>query len=243
MRTLFVAWQNPESRHWFVVGRLSKKERTYQFVYTHGSTLSDKFVPFGRMKDLHSTYESEELFPLFSDRLLARNRPEYKEYSTWLHLSSGANELDPFDELARTGGTRATDSLSVFACPEPDVDGTYNLTFFSHGIRYLPTAAQVFVGGLEAGRALFLMLDNQNSADTLAVAMRTEPPMIVGYVPRYYCEDVRKLIESKFAGSVKVWVEKVNLDAPIQLRLLCAIRAPWPESFKPCSGEQYTPLA
>ncbi len=242
MNTLFVAWQDLESRHWFVVGRLTRNARRFHFTYTHGATLATKFTPFGRMSDLYSSYESEELFPLFTDRLLAKNRPEYEDYGRWLNLPKSAS-LDPFDELSRTGGIRATDPLAVFSCPKPQSDGTYALSFFSHGIRYLPKESQQFVGNLDAGRQLFLMLDNQNEADVLAVEMRTDPPMIVGFVPRYYAEDFRTLTEGKLVSRVKVWVEKVNLDAPIQLRLLCTIKAPWPESFEPCSGEQYTPLA
>jgi len=242
MKTLFVAWQDPDSRHWLAVARLTRRANRYYFTYTHGATLSSKFTPFGPMSDLHSTYESNELFPLFTDRLLGRNRPEYEDYLGWLNMPTSSS-LDPFDELGRTGGIRATDSLVVYPCPEPQSDGTYSLSFFSHGIRYLPKESQQFVGSLDTGRSLFLMLDNQNEVDSLAVAMRTEPPMIVGYVPRYYANDFRSLTEGKLAGALKLWVEKVNLDAPIQLRLLCAIKAPWPESFSPCASEQYTPLA
>jgi hypothetical protein len=42
---------------------------------------------------------------------------------------------------------------------------------------------------------------------------------------------------------VRVEVEKVNPEAPIQMRLLCNITAAWPEDFHPCSGKQFEPLA
>jgi hypothetical protein len=241
MKTVFIAWQDPESRQWFPVGRLSYDGNGYRFVYTQGAIVSSKFVPFGAMRDLHFIYESKELFPLFANRLLSKNRPEHKDYLDWLNIPS--SNSDPLDELARTGGIRATDSLVVFPCPEPQPDGNYSLTFFGHGLRHLPSECVKWVEALEPGRRLYLMLDNQNEHDPLAIAMRTEPVMVVGYVPRYYTEDFRKLLASTTDSTVHVSVEKVNVKAPIQMRLLCKIKAPWPADFHPCMGDVYKPLA
>lgn len=241
MKTVFIAWRDPGDRRWVPVGRLSFVDNTYRFVYTQGALVSNKFEPFGAMRDLNSAHESTELFPLFANRLLSKSRPEYREYLGWLNIQETVS--DPLDELARTGGIRATDSLIVFPCPEPQSDGSYSVSFLGHGLRYLPGEAQKWVEHLEPGRRLYLMLDNQNEQDSLAIAMRTEPVMVVGYVPRFYTEDFRNLLKSKISSTVQVWVEKVNLDAPIQLRLLCKIRANWPEDFRPCSGDLYAPLA
>jgi hypothetical protein len=67
--------------------------------------------------------------------------------------------------------------------------------------------------------------------------------MVVGYVPRYFAEDFRKMMEGKIADTIRVQMDKVNPDAPIQMRLLCTLRSTWPEGFSPCSGDLYTPLA
>ncbi len=241
MRTFFIVWQDSDSRQWFPVGKLTYSKNVYRFVYTHGATLSPRFVPLGVMSDIYCAYESEQLFPLFANRLLSRQRPEYKTYLSWLNIQP--ESTDPLDELERTGGIRATDSLVVIPCPSVNSEGAFELTFFGHGIRYLPEEAQKWVESLEPGRQLYLMLDNQNEQDPMAIAVRTEPVMVIGYTPRYYTEDLRYLMGSKVADSVKVWVEKVNSDAPIQLRLLCSMKARWPENFLPCSGELYTPLA
>lgn len=241
MKAVFIAWQDPESRRWVPVGRLTAQREAYQFVYTQGAMSSPNFRAFGAMSDLHSSYESSTLFPLFSNRLLSKNRPEYHDYLRWLDIQTEIS--DPIEELAKTGGIRATDSLIVFPCPEPESDGRYRISFFGHGIRYLPPQAQQWVEQLESGRRLYLMLDNQNEQDTLAIAMRTEPAMVVGYVPRYFTEDFRKIMEGKIADTIRVQVDKVNHDAPIQMRLLCTLRSAWPDGFSPCSGDLYTPLA
>jgi hypothetical protein len=38
-------------------------------------------------------------------------------------------------------------------------------------------------------------------------------------------------------------VERVNCDAPLQLRLLCSLIADWPDNFQPCSDALYETLA
>jgi hypothetical protein len=37
MKTLYLAWQDPEDRRWFPVGRLSFDGYVYRFVYTNGA--------------------------------------------------------------------------------------------------------------------------------------------------------------------------------------------------------------
>jgi len=125
MKAVFIAWQDPESRRWVPVGRLTAKGTVFQFVYTQGAMSFPNFRAFGAMSDLHSSYESSTLFPLFSNRLLSKNRPEYHDYLRWLDVKTEIS--DPLDELAKTGGIRATDSLIVFPCPEPQEDGRYSI--------------------------------------------------------------------------------------------------------------------
>jgi hypothetical protein len=86
MKTLYLAWQDPEDRHWFPVGRLSFDGHVYRFVYTKGAKQSPRFVPFGMMRDLHAVYESVVLFPLFANRLLSKTRPEYRDCLAWLDV-------------------------------------------------------------------------------------------------------------------------------------------------------------
>src|SRR5262250_671161 len=50
MKTLYLAWQDPEDRRWLPVGRLSFDGHVYRFVYTKGAEQSPRFVPFGAMR-------------------------------------------------------------------------------------------------------------------------------------------------------------------------------------------------
>jgi hypothetical protein len=242
MKTLYLAWQDPEDRRWLPVGRLSYDGSVYRFVYTRGAKQSSRFVPFGTMRDLHVTYESPELFPLFSNRLMSKTRPEYQDFLHWLNLPDSAAE--PLVLLALTEGRRATDTLMVFPCPEKNSHGKYQVRFFSHGLRYLPPAVlQLIDKHLQPSARLLLLFDLQNPYDPHAVALRTAAPaLFVGYCPRFLAADVRHLLQ-EVPETVEVTVERVNSAAPLQLRLLCRLTADWPESFQPCSGVLYEPLA
>jgi hypothetical protein len=241
MKALFLAWQDPQTRGWFPVGKLTFEDGHYRFVYTKGAKASPKFIPFGLMRDLTAVYKSKELFPLFANRLLSRKRPEYNRILKWGDLRQ--DEADPLVLLARTEGIRETDSLTVFSCPEPNSEGNYQVQFFSHGLGYLPDQAVKRINNLAIGERLFVMLDPQNPYDRFAIALRTDDPAtIVGYCPRYVSHDFLEVLGNNL-DSVRVSVKRVNVDAPIQLRLLCTLTAEWPANFEPCSSEYYGELA
>lgn len=240
MKALFVAWQEPESRRWLPVGRLTFENGQYKFVYTRGAKEAKDFMPFGRMVDLESAYVSDVLFPLFSNRVLPKSRPEYGDYLRWLGLSGSEDQLEV---LARSG-TRATDTLEMIPCPEPTVDKNYEVYFFSHGVRHLKAEDQTNISKLRQGDRLYLMRDQQNEHDPMALLMRTGDPIFcVGYCPRFYSGDFSRLLTSVGAENVHVSVEQINPDAPAQLRLLCKLVAPWPAEFSACAMDQYQPLA
>lgn len=241
MKSLFIAWRDPESRQWAPVGRLSRDGGQYRFVYTHGAEEVPNFTPFGRMTDLRAEYVSEELFPLFKNRILAKSRPEYDSYMSWLGLERSSH--DALEELARTGGLRATDALELFPCPQPTADHQYQVHFFCRGLRHFHPENQKRAAELEAGERLFVMPDPQNEFDQMALVLRTGDPItLVGYAPRYFSGEFTQLINSVNANDVKVTVEKVNPQAPLQYRVLCQITAPWPANFQPCQDGPFRPL-
>jgi hypothetical protein len=236
---LLVVWKNPNNHNWMPVGRLSYAHKYFVFNYTRGAKKlfnQGEFIPFGNMTDIDATYESEELFPIFKNRLLTKSRPEYKDYVNWLGLTE--DKIEPLLELARSGGIRATDQLQLFPIPE-NYDGKYLLYFFSHGIRHLSKIYIQRVNDLKENDQLYLMKDIQNSMDVHALALRTEDPVeIVGYTPRFLARDINKLLDLE-TEKVNVGVERVNLDAPAQYRLLCKLETIWPETFKAFDNEDF----
>ena len=193
------------------------------------------------MAGLNAEYVSDQLFPLFANRILAKSRPEYDDYLTWLGMSH--EKYDSLDELEQTGGLRATDSLEIFSCPQLTMNQSYELFFFGRGLRHLHAGNPECVAELKPGDRLYLMQDVQNKHDEQALLLRTDDPVtLVGYAPHYFSAEFSQLLTFG-AKEVKVVVEKVNLDAPLQYRLLCRIVAPWPVNFQPCQTELFEPLA
>lgn len=238
MTVLYVLWQNPMSRRWLPVGQLSKPDTDFEFRYTKGADIDAGFVPFGRMNDLDEIYRSKILFPLFSNRILAESRPERVEFLEWLDVANESSE--PIDILARTGGTRATDQLVLYPKPMPNSAGRYETNFFCHGLRYIDEAAAARIATMKTGDPLFPMYDVRNTADTDAVAIRSnDPSMLLGYVPRPLARDARACIDGSLPSRMDFRVRRVNPDAPLQFRLLCRLETDWPTGFAPCSDEAY----
>lgn len=240
MKALYITWQDSTSRRWAPVGQLTRQNGAYRFVYTRGAKLPS-FRPFGPMQDLEKVYTSDALFPIFANRVLTRNRPEYGEYMSWLGLSEASHDV--LEELSRTGGLRATDSLELIPYPEP-TDGKYEVYFFSRGLGHLHTENEERARQLKPNERLFLMQDIQNPHDCMALLMRTNDPItLVGYVPRFFSAEFTKLIQLVGSDSVYVTVQQVNNNAPSQYRVLCKLSSRWPVEFKPFAAEEFQPLA
>lgn len=243
---LFVAWRGglPEHGQWSPIGKLERVDGFYRFAYTRGAQMLMGFTPFPGMTDLHRVYESEELFPLFANRLLSKSRPEYEAYLTW----SGFDPKDPPEPLAILGvteGIRQTDQLEVFPCPTPDAAGCFVTRFFMHGLRWMPQAAIERASKLRAGERLALIPDPSNPFDAHAIAIRTtdmRDRFMIGYVPRYLAHDTYSLFGGCGAHSIEVSVERLNGSAPTQMRVLCRMNACWPDGFEPCKQEAFQPI-
>ncbi|MCL2700995.1 MAG: HIRAN domain-containing protein [Phycisphaerae bacterium] len=242
-QSIFVACRggSDSQGQWSPVGRLDRVPDGYRFVYTRGARTLPGFSPFPGMDNLDTEYLSDNLFPLFANRLLAKSRPEYEAFLTW----GGFDPNDPPDPIALlgvTGGRRATDTLELFICPQPDANGCFISKFFLHGVRWTPPEAIERLNALKSGDPLSLTVDTQNAYDPNAVKVQTCEGVRIGYVPRYLARDVKFLISNCSPRFVRLAVDRVNKDAPTQQRLLCRMNACWPPEYRPCAGEEFEPL-
>jgi hypothetical protein len=238
MNPLYLAWLDPQSRLWHTVGKLSHEKNLYTFAYTRGALASPRFKYLGRMLDLHKKYYSQELFPLFANRILNSSRPEYRDYVRWLAMNPD-KENDPMQLLARSGGERATDDLYVYAHPETNNQGKLELFFLSNGLRYLDTANLQHVEQLQIGDRLALRREHENNHDCFALVLETDEPIKVGYCPRYLNRDLCRIMEK---ATVQLTVERLNHEAPIQFRLLCKAVFKLPTGVVLFAGDEYQPL-
>ena len=246
MSALFVASRVGEPRNgtWGPVGRLEHDDVVYRFCYTRGAHSLPGFHPFAEMSDLELIYESDDLFPLFANRLLSPSRPEHEAFLRWGGFDPN-NPPDPIAILGVTEGIRQTDQVEVFPCPMPDGEGCYLNKFFLHGIRWVHAAAQERINQLQPGERLLVMADPCNEYDPNAVAVRTNDTLgrlMIGYVPRYFAHDLRKVMSFCEPDFIELSVERVNRDAPLQQRLLCRVRSCWPPDLQPCSTDEFLPI-
>ena len=237
MKALYVAWQDPETRRWHTVGRLSRNADGYRFAYTQGANASPRFAYLGRMRDKGQTYHSDNLFPLFTNRLLDPSRPEYPDYLDWMGVDGAADEMEL---LARSGGRRGTDRLCVYPEVEPDERDEMQLYFFSHGLRYLSGVERAAIDRLQPDEALHLTPDDDNAHDRYALRLETAEPMRVGYCPRYLNQSLRQVQRQT---PIRLTVGKANSDAPLQFRLLCKAVFMLPKGFELYATDEHRPLA
>lgn len=241
MKTLILTWQNPATRSWFPVGRLDYDEQGYTFRYTEGANKAknEDFKTFSRMEDMSTPYYSEELFPLFANRIMPKSRPEFSEYSEWFGVEESDNKLD---WLVKSGGRKATDSLALFEAPEK-VRNTFEMSFFLHGLRYLEKPSLDRIDSLNVNDTLFLMKDFQNPYDKDALAVRSDnPKVLIGYCPRYLTRCFLELLETD-ESSVVLSVERVNSNAPYEYKLLCKLQAAWTKPLQPFTDGDFLPLS
>jgi hypothetical protein len=240
---LFVACRSGDESNgaWGPVGMLVHDAGIYRFCYTYGAYKLPDFQPFPGMDDLNLVYDSEQLFPLFSNRLLPSTRPEYEAFLRWGGLEG--TQPDPIAILSITGGIRQTDSIEVFPCPIRGEFGGYFNKFFLHGIRWMLPAAIERINRLIPEEQLLLMPDPCNLYDSNAVAVRTNiERTLIGYVPRYLARDILQLLHLCDPESMEIVVDRLNKDAPLQQRVLCRMQSCWPSTFKPCQNEEFRPI-
>ena len=108
MKTLFLAWQDRQSRRWFPVGRLvcdRDVRGQFEFVYIRGALEAKAltgFVEIPGFPDLKKEYRSIELFPAFRNRTMNPNRPDRAEYLQQLGLEE--SQWNAIAELSVSGG-------------------------------------------------------------------------------------------------------------------------------------------
>lgn len=243
MKKLFVAWQDPISRAWYPIGRLTFENNCYQFVYIQGALEAREKVAFQGLwsfPDFNKVYQSPELFAFFFNRIMRPARPDYPLFIESLNLKE--TEVDPMTLLSRSGGRKVTDNYEVFPYPEADTNGFYHLYFFLHALRYMPSEINERIKKLELGETLYLMHDSQNDFDSNALMLRTKDFYLLGFCPRYLLDDIFPLVQSQ-PQAIEIKVDRLNQPpASLQMKLLCHLIVK-KEDFQPFSSQMYEPLA
>jgi len=242
MKRLFLTWQDKESRKWFPVGELSFDGSVYRFFYLKGAEQAKQeanFQPMVSFPHFREVYESVELFPIFSNRVMPSSRPDYQQFIEYLAFPETTN--DPLAFLARSGGAKVTDQFEIFCFPELNNQGEYQLNFFAHGLRYLPPSSIERIAIMQKDDEIFVALDLQNRFEHDALQLHTRDNHIIGYCPSYLLDDVNEYVRGGFKFEVSV--ERVNdRSAPLQFLLLCRVVFPQTARHRPFTSNAYKPI-
>ena len=248
MKSLFLAWQAPQeathSRAWFPIGLLDAdtESPSYRFRYTQGALSAKEKVGFNPLlafPDLHKVYESDELFPLFQNRVLSSKRSDFKEYISWLDLDTSSS--DPISILSVSGGERMTDNLEVFPKIATDSDGNFHVRFFLHGLRYLGKNAIDRSFSLKEDEELSIFIELNNPQTGLAVMLLTSDYQPIGWAPRYLNADLIKCAAN--TSMLKARIVKINSgDAPLNQRFLIDYSGHAPKDWQLMSTQDFLPL-
>jgi hypothetical protein len=238
---LYVAWRRPDGLI-VPVGVLTQTANetgsAFRFVYLKMAERQDDFDPLPGLIDLHRAYEARSLFPVFANRVMPRERPDYGSFVEQLDLTL---ETDPFEVLARSEGVRTTDRIEVFPYPHRTDGGALTTLFFARGIRHLDGASEA-VDQLCDGDELTLAEEPDNKINPRAMLLSTATGEQVGWAPDYLLETIHQLRELN-EELPSVIVEHVNPSTVAShLRLLCRLSAPWPLGFEPLSGPEFQPI-
>ena len=107
-RRLVVTWQHPADRNIEPVGFLDYDGQCYRFGYIRHALSVKDFRPLLGFRDLYRAYSSEDLFPLFAQRVMDPRRPDYQRYVERLGLPE---EASPWEQITdRRDAARATRS-------------------------------------------------------------------------------------------------------------------------------------
>ena len=243
-RTLYLAWQDRHrSRQWFPVARLDADvaRSFYRFRYIRGAKRAKGqalFPPLLEFPDMDVDYKSAELFPVFSNRVIAPRRPDRLDYLRKLDLPEDA---DPVEILAVNGGHRVTDHYEVFPKLEKSSDGSFTVRFFLHGWSHLNEPSRKRIDSLETGERLYVTLEVANPETRTAVQIQTLDYFMIGWAPRYLVDDLIVAITADPTEYQATVVRLNPVPSPSRQRLLIELKGKL-NGHEPMSGSDYDPL-
>ncbi|HEX3785438.1 MAG TPA: HIRAN domain-containing protein [Pseudonocardiaceae bacterium] len=215
---------------------MQRREDGYSFDYLKRALTVKDFRPFLGFDDLRRHYVSARLFPLFRQRIVAQDRPDFQEYLETLGLDDGAS---PLAVLSRSGGSRPGDSIYLLREPDVAQDGTTRAMFFVHGLRY-QDGALTRVARLQPGEKLSVRPEPDNPVNKRAVLVTTDDEQVLGWVPDVLVEYVQHIL---IVAPPVVDVRQVNGDdAPPNLRLLVELSGHVSVDYAPFAGPEWEPL-
>lgn len=218
---LLVIWQQPTTRAMIPVGVLGFDGETYTFAYLPNAADIAEFRPLLGFRDFTQSYTSDELFPLFRERVLDPTRPDFSRVIDELSLDPVS--ATPWEQLVRSGGGSEGDTLQVIPFPR-ESDGGWACTALVAGMRYLSKKSvrtatgvvQAYADGeiedvlrrLAPGQELKIVSEVGNDYNPDAQLLFTDKDELIGYVPDWIAKLMAPALTAGASG--RAIVERVN---------------------------------
>lgn len=211
-KEMWLIWKDPVSRRRYKIGILTYTNDLYTFQYVNpelNAAIKVGFIDFPGFDDINKKYESKELFANILTRLPNKARPDYLEILNSYNLETDSNNLDI---LKATKGRLLTDNFEFV----PAFD--YNkIEFDVAGTKHCGDVKKCIEQNLiKINDKLELELEPTNKYDENAIKVllyKNEKTYHLGYVPRYYTEDLAKLLKNQTEYSAMI--QSLNFESEI----------------------------
>lgn len=204
---LVVLWQQPTTRAMIPVGLLGYDGAKYRFEYLQAATSAEGFRPLLGFKDLGAHYESEELFPLFHERIMDPTRDDFDHVLEGLQLDP--RTATPWEQLVFSGGGSEGDTLQVTPLPCEEEHG-WSCTALASGLRYLQMKSvrsvlgdspiytedefESILSALTPGDPLIVRREIGNDYNPDALLLFTVDQNLIGYLPDWLARFVAPVL-------------------------------------------------
>lgn len=207
---MWLIWKHPETRRRYKIGVLSEIESKYIFKYVDpelNDATSVGFRCFPGFEDIKKIYESEELFANIETRLPNPGRADYLEILNSYNLEK---DSDKMEILKATKGRLVTDNYEFV----PAFDSN-KVEFDVAGTRHCPDVKECS-NLINVNDKLLLELEPENKFDPKAIKviyLKEGKKYHLGYVPRYYSNELFRLLEDKIEYSAMI--QSLNFESEI----------------------------
>ena len=211
-REMWLIWKDPVERRRYKIGILSYENNKYKFQYVGpelDNALKVGFKDFPGFDDLKKQYESNNLFANILTRLPNKSRPDYLEILNSYNLEIYSDNMEI---LKATKGRLLTDNFEFV--PAFDIS---KVEFDVAGTRHCDDVKFCVSNDLiNVNDRLNLVLEPTNKYDSNAIKvllMKNGKSYHLGYVPRYYTEELSKLLKDNIEYSAMV--QSLNFESEI----------------------------
>jgi len=193
VRSLFIAWQDPESRRIFPVARLTRRrsgQYELRYIAAVRAAVQHGFTGLPGFEDLESVHVSAELPAIFQRRPASRRRPPSEPPGVpSRELSGELLDATPITLFVRRPPGDALERLEAFAPPLRAPDGRRWGVFEARGVGRVQESAEVLEALTQHERVL-LQAERENPYNPRALLITRRDGTRLGYVPDYLANEL-----------------------------------------------------